>query len=88
MKAICEAVAKWIETTEDGKEMWDNTGEDMNIADISGLQGEDQHFDAALLEFGIHTLSIEIDNLFEDVPRKFHFDSILPNHATNFKNPL
>lgn len=85
MNALCRATARWIEGTEDGKALWGDTGNDLNIADLQGLE-EDDAFTSYLHDQGIEKLSINIDNVFAAL-EGFTFDTVLPNRVDDFKDP-
>lgn len=86
MNALCQAVANWVAKTEDGKELWDETCSDLNIADLQDLNEVDSFVDALTNE-GIDDLEINIDNVFETLD-DFTFDTVLPIRAKDFVDPL
>jgi hypothetical protein len=88
MLRVCNAVAKWIENSTEGKEAWDESGEDFNIADLVD-HTEEPNLCVELLKQGITKLDISIEDEVQDGPEDFTFDSILPMRAPDgFNNPL
>lgn len=85
MNALCRAVARWIEGSEAGKEVWEDTCGDMNIADLQDWE-HDGEFRNYLFDQGIDSIDISIDNVFSMV-QNFTFDTILPKRANDFKDP-
>lgn len=85
MNALCRAVARWIEGSEAGKEVWEDTCGDLNIADLQDFEG-DSEFSNYLFDQGIHRLHIAIDNVHSNVD-DFTFDTILPKRVKDFKDP-
>ena len=87
MERISNAVAKWIENTEEGKSAWDNSGEDFNIADLIDYC-EEPSLSLELLKEGITRLDIHLEDEVQGSPENFNFDSILPMRAPKgFNNP-
>lgn len=84
MQALCRATARWIEETEAGKETWDDTSNDLNIADLMGLEN-DSEFQTFLYNEGILKLSIAIDNTYNALDG-FVFDTILPLRDEKFND--
>lgn len=86
MERICNAVAKWIEKTNDGAATYHEHGGDFNIADLADWL-EDPVLALNLMEQDIMKLEITIENLFEDVLNDFTFDTNLPHRVDSFVAP-
>lgn len=85
MNALCRALARWVEEDGVGRELWKDTANDMNIADIRGYE-KDPCLMRHLVMNGIDTLKITLDDGFE-ITEDFTYDTILPKRDKNFKDP-
>ena len=82
MGRISKAVARWIENTEEGKKLWEETNHDLNIADISEY---DSNLTLELLRNGINGLAIQVNPATEPEATNFSFDTVLPLRVDDFK---
>ena len=82
MGRISKAVARWIENTEEGKKLWEETNHDLNIADISEY---DSNLTLELLRNGINGLAIQVNPATEPEASNFSFDTVLPLRVDDFK---
>lgn len=82
MGRISKAVARWIENTEEGKKLWEETNHDLNIADISE---HDANLTLELLRNGINGLAIQINPATEPEATNFSFDTVLPLRVDDFE---
>lgn len=82
MGRISKAVARWIENTEEGKKLWEETNHDLNIADISE---HDSNLTLELLRNGINGLAIQVNPATEPEATNFSFDTVLPLRVDDFK---
>lgn len=78
MKAISKAVTHWVKTTDEGKEEWENSSHDLNIADLSNLISD--YLNSSLAKQGIYNLEIELYGD-DDYPESFNYDTILVSEA-------
>ena len=81
MGRISKAVARWIENTEEGKKLWEETNHDLNIADISEY---DSNLTLELLRNGINGLAIQVNPATEPEATNFSFDTVLPLRVDDF----
>ena len=81
MKRISTGVARWIEKTDEGKKLWEETNHDLNIADIA-----DHNTDLTLelLRNGINGLAIQVNPATEPEATNFSFDTVLPLRVDDF----
>lgn len=82
MGRISKAVARWVENTEEGKKLWEETNHDLNIADISE---HDSNLTLELLRNGINGLAIQVNPATEPEATNFSFDTVLPLRVDDFK---
>lgn len=82
MGRISKAVARWIENTEEGKKLWEETNHDLNIADISE---HDSNLTLELLRNGINGLVVQVNPATEPEATNFSFDTVLPLRVDDFK---
>ena len=69
-------VTDWINQTEDGKEVWDQSSSDLNIGDIAGYE-HDESLNDCLAEYGIN---FEID-VMNDCGNVLPYDTVLANES-------
>lgn len=68
-----EAVTKWIEETEEGKSLWYDSCEDINIGDIANNYPIEDSLANCLEDVGIRFIDVETVNTQEVIP----FDTVL-----------
>lgn len=82
MKAISKAVTHWVKTTDEGKEKWENSSHDLNIADLSSMTPDYFWSSLAkpLAKQGIYNLEIKLYGD-DDYPESYNYDTVLVNEA-------
>jgi citrate lyase beta subunit len=85
MERVAKAVARWIENTDEGKKLWEETNGDLNIADIAGVESSD--FTLELLRAGINGFAVQINPAIEPEATRFSFDTVLPLRVKDFVEP-
>jgi hypothetical protein len=78
--AITRALTKWVKTTDEGKNEWEESSHDFNIGDLSNVDKTQDPLRRYLEEQGIRNLFIEIF-FAEDAPGNWMYDSVLVNES-------
>ena len=84
MQKICDCVASWINDTKEGLDAWDESGEDFNIGDLSGYDGDQMLINRFILAelFNVKVAANEVQVL-----DSFTYDSVLPRRSKLFVEP-
>ena len=84
MLKICDCVASWINDTKEGLEAWDQSGEDLNIGDLSMYDG-DQMLINRFVTAGLFNVKVAANEV--EVLDDFTYDTILPRRSELFNEP-
>jgi hypothetical protein len=80
LNTLIEVVSEWINTTREGKQLWKDTHEDLNVGDLSSQMGNSELI-VLLNKHGVYDLDIDT---FVDYhpPFGWHYDTILAENIT------